>query len=432
MTRSVRITCCLALFLPVTLLAQVPAKPLGPSPARDADVVRPPAPPIPDPPADAAVRSRPGPSPEAVAPDVQSPLPPMGDDPFQQVPLDRAGGLPRASAAFAAKKYAQAASLFAEAEQRNESFTEAQREEWAYCRLHSVAVRLNGTAEPVAGLVGLQREVESALQAGSARLKPFGDQLLAEIRHRGPVAAPSTVEAGWQVVESGSFRVLHMGNAGLAGEVLRTAEAARKDMYERWAGPAAAPWSPRCDIYLHRNGADYTRASGKSADCAGHSTVGTKAGRVVSRQIDLRADEPSLLDGPLPSEVTQVILAELFADEPLPRWAIVGMAALAESPERVARYHRSVPALLREKKLFSVGPFLEQSSFPAPASVTPFYAESVSLVSYLVELRGPKAFTAFLREAPRRGYARALATHYGFKDAADLQDRWVKHSLGAQ
>jgi hypothetical protein len=126
------------------------------------------------------------------------------------------------------------------------------------------------------------------------------------------------------------------------------------------------------------------------------------------------------------------VLADLFADQPLPRWALVGMAALSEAPEAVARYRRAVPGLLRDRKLFAVGPFLEQANFPDPASITAFYAESVSLVSYLVELKGPKAFAVFLREAPRRGYGRALAAHYGFKDAAELQDRWQRHVLGAE
>src|SRR5213078_1403515 len=126
------------------------------------------------------------------------------------------------------------------------------------------------------------------------------------------------------------------------------------------------------------------------------------------------------------------VLADLFADQPLPRWAVVGMAALSEPPEGVARYQRSVPSLLREKKLFAVGPFVDQTGFPDAAIVTAFYAESVSLVAYLVELKGPKAFTTFLREAPRRGYARALASHYGFKDPADLQEKWVNHVLGGE
>lgn len=126
------------------------------------------------------------------------------------------------------------------------------------------------------------------------------------------------------------------------------------------------------------------------------------------------------------------MLADLFADQPLPRWAMVGMAALAESPESVARYQRAVPPLLREKKLFAVGPFLDQPNFPDRAAVTAFYAESVSLVSFLVELKGPRAFATFLREAPRRGYARALTAHYGFKDPADLQGKWVRHVLGGE
>ena len=126
------------------------------------------------------------------------------------------------------------------------------------------------------------------------------------------------------------------------------------------------------------------------------------------------------------------MLADLFADEPLPRWAVVGMAGLSESPDGVARYLRAVPALYQEHKLFQVAGFLEHPNFPDPASVTAFYAESVSLVSYLIELKGPKAFTAFLREAPRRGYSRCLASHYGIRDAAELQERWIKHSVGNQ
>jgi hypothetical protein len=62
--------------------------------------------------------------------------------------------------------------------------------------------------------------------------------------------------------------------------------------------------------------------------------------------------------------------------------------------------------------------------------VSAFYAESVSLVSFLVEQRGPKAFTAFLREAPRRGYAKAITSHYSFKDTAELQERWIRHAMG--
>ena len=419
--------------------ATTDAGPTAPSTSDATARVRAPAPPIPEAPADvAAPPASLGPTPESAADGVTPPpLPPPGAatvDPFQQKLRDQPAAtenLSRASEAFAARRYAQAAELFAEAARQKQPFSTAQRDEWAYSRLHGVAMRLNapsGTAINPAELTG---EVEQAMQSGSERLQPFGNQLLAGIRKRQPGGPSRPVESGWQVVETASFRVLHHGQA-MATDIGQTAEAARKDMYERWAGTPAAAWTPRCDIYLHATAAGYAQATGKPADHPGHSTVETKGPQVVSRRIDLRLDEPTAIDNTLPSEVTQVVLADLFVDQPLPRWAVVGMSALSESPEGVARYRRAVPPLLRDRKLFAVGPFMDQAKFPDPAIVTAFYAESVSLVSYLVELKGSKAFATFLREAPRRGYARALTSHYGFKDPADLQDKWVKHVLGGE
>ena len=398
--------------------------PPSPAPSNAAADIHAPAPPIPEPPADAMPTAL-GPAPAAgiVTPPAEA------GDPFQQ-PLREppAGNLRRASEGFAARRYAEAAKLFAEAAQAGEEFSPAQRDEWAYSRLYGVAMRLNKT-DGAGNLADLAREVDEALKSGSEHLASFANQLKAEIRRRNPTAA-SRPESGWQVVQTANFRVLHRGQAAPAADVGATAEAARGAMYERWAGATAGAWAPRCDIYLYPTAVEYARATGKPGDSPGHSTVGTTAGRVVSRRIDLRLDEPTLMDGVLPSEVTQVVLADLFADQPLPRWALVGMAALSEAPEGVARYQRAVPGMLRGKKLFAVGPFLDQSSFPDATAVTAFYAESVSLVSFLVERKGPQAFATFLREAPRRGYARALASHYGFKDPADLQDQWVKHVLG--
>jgi hypothetical protein len=412
-----------------------PTPPAAPNRDTSADIL-PPAPPIPEPPleivpAAPAVDTSPGAG-------VKSPLPkpptPVSDDPFQQTPRNATapGNLIRASEAFGAKRYAQAAAIYAEADRAHERFADAQRDEWAYCRLYAIGAQLNRPQLTAADLVKLSGEVETASQGISDRLRPFAGQLIAEIRKRSPAARVGTPSETWELVETASFRIHHHGSPELAAEVGRTAEAARKAMYERWSGPPAADWTPRCDLYLHSTGAEYAKATGKSADQCGHSTVGIQGGRVVSRRMDLRADEPALLDGVLPSEVTHLLLADLFADQPLPRWAAIGIAALSESPEGVARYRRAVPALLKEKKLFAVGPFIDRGGFPDATAVTPFYAESISLVSYLVELKGPKAFTAFLQEGPRRGYSRALTTHYGFKDAADLQDKWVKHTLGGQ
>jgi hypothetical protein len=410
---------------------------LGPAPGASPADVRPPAPPIPEAPSE-VTPPRPPTGRVRPASGDAPPLPPVPtdtEDPSQQTSRDEGASsdtLVHASEAFASKRYPQAATMFAEASRRKETLSPAQKDEWAYCRLHAVAVRLNKGNPSASDAAALAKEVDEAVRSGSERLVPFGNQLRAEIGRRGVTVLTSAVPTGWETTETPSFRVIYQGIRDVAAEVAATAEAARRAMYERWVGPPASSWTPKCDIYLHASGAAYAKVTGKPPERNGHSTVAFKAAQVVSRRIDLRADEPTLLDGSLPNEVTQVLLAELFAEQPLPRWAVVGMAALSESPESVARYRRAVPELLREKKLFAVGPFMERADFGEPTSMTSFYAESVSLVAYLVELKGPKPFATFLREAPRRGYAKALTTYYGFKDPADLQDRWVKHTLGGE
>jgi len=392
-----------------------------------------PAPPIPEPPAEIV----PPLSPSAGLPRIEVPERPakaalgLRDNPTIEGPLGETGAidLAQASSKFAAKHYAQAAAIFASAHRRGEKLTDGQRDEWAYCRLHTVATRINKGNESPSAIAELGKEVEDSLRLGPDRLMPFGKQLLDELGRRGATTSTAVV-SGWEVIEGASFRVLYQGNRQLASELAHTSEAARRAMYERWAGPPATEWTPRCDVYLHATAADYAKATGKNAEMVGHTTVSSKGERVLSRRIDLRRDDPGILDGTLPHQVTLVILAEMFAEQPLPRWALVGMAVLAESPESVASYRRAVPALLKDKKLFAVGPFMEKAEYPTAENMTPFYAESVSLVSYMVELRGPKAFAAFLREAPRRGISKALASHYEIKSPADLQDRWVKHSLG--
>jgi hypothetical protein len=111
-------------------------------------------------------------------------------------------------------------------------------------------------------LADLGREVEAAARAGSDHLRPFANQLRDDLRRRDPTA-------GWEVSETASFRVLHKGQPELAVEVGRVAEAARRAISERWSGPPAANWSPRCDVYLHPAGADYAQATGKAASRAG-------------------------------------------------------------------------------------------------------------------------------------------------------------------
>jgi tetratricopeptide (TPR) repeat protein len=348
------------------------------------------------------------------------------DDPFQQTPLiakPDASVTGRAEQAFAARRYAEARELFAKA---GAGLSAEQSSQFAYCILHGVVERLNAGGAPAE----LEREVRAALALApkDTALEKFGRQVLQQIASRPgnpPAAAVRHGEAdGWKLVESASFRVLHKGPADFAEQVARLAEQARADAFARWGQPPTGAWQPACEIALHPTGNDYAAATRQAASAPGHSSIKSTAGRVTARRIDLRADNPELMGCVLPHEVTHVVLGDLFADTPLPRWADEGMAVLAEPRAQVDRYLKTMIRLRQEGKLLHLAQVL-RPEYPDAASITVFYVESVSVVEFLVRSKGAPAFAAFARDASG-GLDAALARHYGLKNVAELEDRWLR------
>ena len=63
--------------------------------------------------------------------------------------------------------------------------------------------------------------------------------------------------------------------------------------------------------------------------------------------------------------------------------------------------------------------------------VSAFYAQSVVLVEFLTNQRGPTVFTSFVRDGLRDGYEPALQKHYGMS-FAQLQQAWNQQVIGGQ
>ena len=119
--------------------------------------------------------------------------------------------------------------------------------------------------------------------------------------------------------------------------VAQVAEATRQSQQRLWARQEVdARWEPRCDIYLYPDGSVFQQATGQAADSPGFSTMGLNQGRVIARRVNLRADHPNLISAILPHEVTHVVMADLFPDMQVPRWADEGLAVLAEPAQRAA------------------------------------------------------------------------------------------------
>ncbi len=152
--------------------------------------------------------------------------------------------------------------------------------------------------------------------------------------------------------------------------------------------------------------------------------------RVLSRQIDLHCDDLNMIYGVLPHEITHVVLAGRFGVRHLPRWADEGMAVLSEPSDRVAKHLRNLPRHQRDGHLFAIADLMRYNDYSEGKYIGAFYAQSVSLVDFLCQQKGPQAFVSFLRDGLRTGYEPALRQHYGITGFQDLQGRWQAAALG--
>ena len=285
-----------------------------------------------------------------------------------------------ARALFKQAKYADASARFAAAVARQAPVTQEEVAAWAYCRIKVAAGRVAGC--DAAATAELEKDVTEALRLapGNAELQKVGQAVLAALGQKAgstkasPGREPGVgvaVPADWEVIDTPSFRVRFKGAREVAEAVAQAAEAQRKSICERWSGPPAGAWQPRCEVVLHPSAECYARMTGKPAQATGHAVVRLDGGRVAERRVELRADDPGAVVNALPRELTHVVLADLFPHSPPPRWAEEGMAVLAGSPEEVGRYARTLPRCARDGELLPIAALLELKDFPADSSVQP-------------------------------------------------------------
>lgn len=238
-----------------------------------------------------------------------------------------------------------------------------------------------------------------------------------------PSPAASAAPIDWQVLETTNFRVFHV-DAALAEKAAEAAEATRISQGAQWGSRAVrGAWTPRCDLYLYPTPADFARMTGQPETSPGFSTMGISGDRVTTRRVNLRADHPQLLTAILPHEVAHVVLADVFTDHQIPRWADEGMAVLAEPPAEQVGRAAELNAPLAQNQVFQLDQLMN-IDFPGDEKWGLYYAQSVSLTQFFVRRGTPDQFIAFLKSAQRRGPETALREIYQIEGFADLETQW--------
>jgi tetratricopeptide (TPR) repeat protein len=405
----------------------------------------------------------PGPAPKAPMPplvETQSTAQPSGQiargskpDPFDSAnefkaapaiapgPVAGQAVLAKADAEYAQKRYGEAKALYEQAFQADARLmTDDAKGRWAYCQMQVVVDQVNQFPKQPCNWAKLEADVKKAVSV-APHLAKTGDYLLAEMQKRRDSVNNNEVFVavkhyakgahGYLTTETKNFRIYHNQTVEYAEKVAQVAEATRLQMCKKWFGKDGDEWTPKCDIYLHVNGTEYSRITGVPTNSPGHSRIETDPtnGRVVGRRIDVHCDNPSMLEAVLPHETTHVVLAGQFGNQPVPRWVDEGVAVLTEPAEKVNLHKKNLAKFLQNRELIPLRDLMQLPDYPNAAKIGTFYAQSVALVDYLTRLKGPLVFTNFVRDSLRDGYEAALRKHYSFQSFGELQDRWTERML---
>lgn len=217
------------------------------------------------------------------------------------------------------------------------------------------------------------------------------------------VKSPSVV-----TVRSANFLV-EAPDAATAQSVLAWAEAARAELLRRWnqippeqPGPVSS-WPRPVRVVVHRQHPGfYATTFGSDGDV----TITLWAG-------DLH------LESTVRHEVCHAVLHLRYPGRYIPRWFDEGLAVCQELPEE---QRRLLEPLRTATRRFSTRQLIQMRDYPRDVAL--FYAQSYSLIQFLVQRHGETALLRFLEVSFSRGQEAALKQVLGYADFDALDAAW--------
>ena len=154
-------------------------------------------------------------------------------------------------------------------------------------------------------------------------------------------------------------------------------------------------------------------------------------GKVVAHRMEIKGALDEILRGPLPHEMTHVLLGHHFGAQ-APRWADEGAAILSENESQAAHQCEAFRKILAVKKQYPLRAFLAMKDYPDDMQC--LYAQGHSVSRFLVAAKGRPAFLAFVGDGVKHGWDKAVRNHYGYKDVEEMEQAlaWLASSRGAR
>jgi hypothetical protein len=187
-------------------------------------------------------------------------------------------------------------------------------------------------------------------------------------------------------------------------------------------------WDDRVQIFLFATQDSFVAKTGQPAWSTGYADRDSRLFK--SKTIATFKQEENFVDGLLPHEISHLILHDFIGDEGrIPVWFDEGVAQLQEKNKRSMA--RDIMGNMTANKQFI--PLAQLLTWNIrgerdPRKAQIFYAQSLSVVDYLVTAYGVDAFGRLCRQMrDNHNFSVALSGAYPgiFKDIQDLERKWV-------
>ncbi len=275
--------------------------------------------------------------------------------------------------------------------------------------------------------------------------------------------------SSWQIIKGQHFIIYLQGNDLFLGQ--KTLQEAER-LYDRIASSlgyfdrSGWLWENRCAIYLYQNRRSYIKGAQRPAWSNASSSFGSgneaqrstvkHSGAVPRRQccfassakeaeprtpiIQASAESETFLAAELPHEIAHLVFRQFVGvnNSQVPLWLDEGVAlwqeklgARAERLEGIVRQAASERRLISLSSLSGAQETNHLPTWASQQSISIFYAESFSLVKFLISRYGEARFAEFVRHLKNGDtLEESMRGTYGssFRNLSSLEYEW-QHSL---
>jgi hypothetical protein len=183
-------------------------------------------------------------------------------------------------------------------------------------------------------------------------------------------------------------------------------------------------WDDRCKIYIYPSQEEYQKNTGLPRWSEASVNVRDKI-------INTYFQEEDFYESLLPHELGHVVFRQYVGvNIQLPLWLDEGVACMQEGSKSrrlaLARKLLGSHSFIPLDQLMGKGGRMSFRDIIAPG---PFYAESLSLVDFLLTEYGKEKFVDYCRELKdnKKNWLESLLINYDFKDVPDMNAKWIDY-----